>query len=123
MTDEDWRWFQLSLEARKLSASAIKSLEKQLQLDQSNMDVRVQLLSYYSQYEGNKLKHENAELKLFEQILWLIETKPSVRGHFGQRLMTSGRFFKPKTFAILRQAWLEQVSAAPSEGTILGNAA
>lgn len=122
-TEEEWRWFKLSLASKELSAAEIKSLEEQLHLDPSNMDVRVQVLAYYGQYEGNKLKHKNAEQKLSEQILWLIENKPSVSGYLGHEIATKGHCFKPKTFAALRQAWLEQVSTAPSDGTILGNAA
>ncbi len=123
MTEEEWRWFELSLAARKLSAAEIKSLEEQLQLEPCNMDVRVQLLAYYGQYEGNELKHKNAEQKLSEQILWLIENKPSVSGYLGHEIARRGHCFKPKAFGSLRQAWLEQVSAAPLDGTILGNAA
>ncbi|MDR3616024.1 MAG: hypothetical protein P4L53_20875 [Candidatus Obscuribacterales bacterium] len=123
MTEEEWRWFLLAREVPKLSPTAVASFEKQLSLDESNLDVRVQLLAYYSQYAGNYLKHENAESKLAEQILWFIENQPSTSGYLGRRLTTCGHSFKPKTFAVLRQAWLEQVAVAPTDGTILGNAA
>jgi len=123
MTEEEWRHFQLWQEARKLSTAQIESLDEQLQKDPSNMDVRVQLWSHYNEYEKNDLKHKNAEQKLSELVLWLIQNKPSLSGFLGHRLATTGFCFKPKTFAALRQAWLEQVSAAPSDETVLGNAA
>lgn len=87
------------------------------------MDVRVQLFSYYHQYQGNKLKHENAEQKLSEQVLWLIRHKPFLSGHMGHQLRVVGRSFRPKTFAMLREVWREQVAAAPMDGTVIGNAA
>lgn len=123
MTEEEWRWFQLSLASKKLSAAEIESLEEQLHLEPSNLDVRVQILAYYGQYKGNELKHKNAQQKLFAQILWLIENKPSVSGYLRHEISRRGHCFKPKAFATLRQAWLEQVSANPSDGTVLGNAA
>jgi hypothetical protein len=119
---KDWRWRELWREARQLSAADIKLLEDQLRVDQSNMDVRVQLFSHYDEYEGNNLKHDNAEQKLFEQVLWLIENKPGLRGFMGSRIASTGDCFKPRTFAIAREAWLEQVSVAPVDGAILGNA-
>lgn len=106
-----------------LSGAEIESLEEQLNLEPSNIYIRVQLMAYYGQYEGNELKHKHAEQKLSEQILWLIENKPADSGYLGCRFFTRGHCFKPKAFATLRQAWLEQVSAAPADGTILGNAA
>ncbi len=60
---------------------------------------------------------------MFEHVLWLIENKPSIRGFLAHLLSVSGNRFRPKTFASLREAWLEQVSIAPLDGTILGNAA
>lgn len=121
--DEDRRWFQLSTAAKSLSAADIESLEEQLEQDPLNMDVRVQIFSYYGRYEGNKLKHKNAEQKLSEHILWLIKNKPTVRGYLQLQISTKATNFRPKSFAALRQAWLEQVSANPLNGTILGNAA
>lgn len=123
MTEEDWECFLLWRAAPDLSESEIDSLEKQLRVDQFNMDVRVQLFGYYNKYEKNHLKHKNADKKLSEQVLWLIENRPDSKGFLGTRLMNSGRAFKPKTFGILRQAWLEQVSNFPMDGTVLGNAA
>lgn len=122
-TEEEWRWFQLSLAINSLTPADIESLEQQLNLEPSNMDVRVQVFAYYGQYEGNGLKHKNAEKKLAEQILWLIENKPSAHGYLAHKISSRGNCFKPKAFATLRQAWLEQVSAAPLDGTVLGNAA
>ena len=65
----------------------------------------------------------NAEQKLAEQILWLIENEPAVSGYLRHEISRFGYKFKPKTFAALRQAWLEQVTANPLNGAILGNAA
>ncbi|HEY9712655.1 MAG TPA: hypothetical protein V6C72_04250 [Chroococcales cyanobacterium] len=123
MTEEEWRWFLLGREARNLSAADIEKLEAQLQMDPSNMDLRIQVFSYFIQYERNNLKHENADKKLFEHALWLIENKASVTGLLGHRLAVTGAAVKPKTFAALRQAWLEQISNAPTNPAILGNAA
>lgn len=123
MTEEEWRWFELTRAARKLSAADIHRLEDQLRIDQWNMDVRVQLCSHYFEHEGNNLKHGNAEQKLSEQVLWFIENRPLLKGFMGHRIATTGCAFKPKRFAALREAWLEQVSVAPTNGTILGNAA
>lgn len=123
MTEEDWRWFELWRAAPGLSETEIDSLEKQLQIDQSDMDARFQLFGYYNKYQGNKLEQKNAEQKLFEIVLWIIENKPALEGFPGTRLMKSGNAFKPKTFGVLRQAWLEQVLAFPMDGTVLGNAA
>lgn len=123
MTEEDWRWFELWCGARALSPSDLVSLEVQLRIDQSNMDARVQLFSYYYGLEGNELKSTNAEQNLFKHVEWLIENYPSLPGSLGNRLTAAGRRFKPKAFGILRQKWLVQISAAPSNGTIIGNAA
>lgn len=123
MSDEEVRLVQLSIAARKLSATEIESLEEQLNLEPTNLDLRLQMLSFYGQYEGNKLKHKNAEQKLAEQILWLIENEPGIEGYLRLEISRFGHKFKPKTFATLRQAWLEQASANPLNGAILGNAA
>jgi hypothetical protein len=120
MDEEDWRIFQLWGAAGELSTARVKSLEAQLRRDPSNMDARVQLFSYYYK---KKHKHKDAAQKLFEQVLWLIEHKPALTGILAHRLALTGCYFKPKHFAALRHAWLEQIHAAPSEGTILGNAA
>lgn len=122
-TEEEWRWFQLSRDSKEFSVAKVQALEEQLNQDPSNIDVRVQILSYYRAFAGNKLKHKNAEQKLFEQVHWLIENKPSASGYLAQEISRCVFSFKPKAFAALRQAWLEQVSAAPSDGTVLGNAA
>lgn len=123
MTEEDWRWFQLSVAAKELSAAQVASLEKQLRSDPSNMDLRVSLLGYFRQYNRNDLKHENAREKLFELILWFIENTPAVTGCVAHYIQMSGHIFKGKAFARLRQAWLDQVAAARSDGTFIGNAA
>lgn len=123
MTEEDWRWFEMGKKARQLSPPDIKLLEDQLRVDQSNMDVRVQLFAYYNEYKGNKLRHDNAEQKLSELVLWFIRHKPFLDGHMGHQLRTTGHCFGPKSFAMLREAWLEQVAAAPMDGIIMGNAA
>ena len=123
MTEEDWRWFELSLEAPKLAPAEIIRLEKRLRADPSNMDVRVQLFAYYNKYEGNRLKHKNAEERLSELVLWLVENKPRLTGSMGHRLTSTGRCFKPKIFAMIREAWLQQVSTTPKDATVLGNAA
>jgi len=123
MTEEDWRWFELSLEAPKLAPAEIERLEEHLRADPSNMDVRVQLFAYYNKYEGNHLKHKNAEEKLSELVLWLVENKPRLTGSMGHRLASTGHCFKPKMFATIREAWLEQVSANPMDATVLGSAA
>jgi hypothetical protein len=121
--EQDRRWIKLWREVPHLSASAIESLEQQLQIDKMSLEPRVKLLLYYSEYEGNVLKHKHAEQKLFEQVLWLIENRPSVSGFLRHVLTKSGRSFKPKAFGILRQAWLKQVAKTPLEGSVLGNAA
>ncbi len=56
MTEEDWKWFELWKDARRLSEAQIGSLEEQLIKDQSNMDVRVQLFFHYSQLVGKQAK-------------------------------------------------------------------
>jgi hypothetical protein len=123
MTEEEWRLFELWNGAHALSPSDLVSLEDQLRIDQFNMDARVQLFAYYYRHEGNNLKHPNAEQNLFRHVEWFIENKPSVRDLLGHRLAMAGTCFKPRSFGILRQKWLEQVSAAPSNGTVIGNAA
>lgn len=123
MSEEEWRCFQLSQSATKLSASEIASLEKQLLVEPANLDIRVQVFAYYSERQGNGLKYKNADRKLSEQILWWIENFPSVKGFMGYYISKQGSSFKPKTFAALRQAWLEQVSRYPLDGALLGNAA
>jgi hypothetical protein len=73
MTEEDWRWFELWKEARKFSAVEVELLEDRLRVDQSNIDIRIQLVAaHYNECEANNLKLENAEQKLAEQILWFI---------------------------------------------------
>ena len=123
MTEVEWRQFKLWRDAGKLSSGRIKSLETQLLKDPTNMDLRIQLLGYYGRYKGNNLKHTNAHQKLFELVLWLIQNEPSVGGLFGHRISTLGHSFRPRIFAALREAWLEQVAATPLDGRILGNAA
>lgn len=121
MSDEDQRWHQLSRESANLSIVDLEILEKQLRQDPSNMDIRVQILAYYGQPDDEKGKY--TEQKLLEHVLWLIENKPSISGHLSFQISIQARIFKPKAFATLREAWLEQVSAAPLDGTIIGNAA
>jgi hypothetical protein len=123
MAEEDWRWFQLSLEAPKLAPAEIERLEERLRADPSDMDVRVQLFAYYNEHEGNELKHKNAEEKLSKLVLWLVENKPHLTGSLGHRLACTGNCFKPKSFGMIREAWLQQVSATPMDATVLGNAA
>jgi tetratricopeptide (TPR) repeat protein len=123
MTEEDWRWFELSLEAPKLAPAEIERLEKRLRADPSDMDVRVQLFAYYNKYKGNELKHKNADEKLSKLVLWLVENKPRLTGSLGHRLAMTGNCFKPKSFAMIREAWLQQVSTTPMDATVLGNAA
>ncbi|MBA3856054.1 MAG: hypothetical protein C0507_04005 [Cyanobacteria bacterium PR.3.49] len=55
--------------------------------------------------------------------MWLIENEPGIEGYLRLEISRFGHKFKPKTFATLRQAWLEQASANPLNGAILGNAA
>lgn len=125
MTDEQWRWFQLWQTSRRLSAREIELLEDQLRTNKADLDIRVQLVSYYSRYDrdGNNLKHKEADGKLSEHVLWLIENRPDLAGIGGCFSTISGNTFKPRTFALLREAWLQQVEKAPFDGTILGNAA
>jgi len=123
MSEEDWRRFELWRDADKLSASDIEILEDRLRVDPSNMDVRVQLVSHYNEFDGNKLKHEDAQLRLSEQVLWFIQNKPSLSGFMAHKMALTGSCFKPKTFATMRDAWLQQASAASMNGTVLGNAA
>ncbi len=123
MNDENRHWLQLSMEARKLSAQDIELLEHRLQIDLSNVDLRVQLFSFYSKQSGNDLKHKNAKQKLYEQVLWFIENRPAARGYLGQLLARTCFSFGPKKFPALREAWLEKVDAMPTDGTVIGNAA
>lgn len=122
MSEEDWRWFELWRGADALSEAEVEALEQQLRDDPLNMDARVRLFGYFSRYEGNKLKRNDADRKLYEIVLWFIENKPATTGFLGTRLMGSGRSLKPKTFGALRQAWLEQVEEFSMDGTVLGNA-
>ncbi|MBX3149355.1 hypothetical protein KF728_04295 [Candidatus Obscuribacterales bacterium] len=117
MSEEDWRWFELWRGADALSEAEVEALEQQLRDDPLNMDARVRLFGYFSRYEGNKLKRNDADRKLYEIVLWFIENKPATTGFLGTRLMGSGRSLKPKTFGALRQAWLEQVEEFSMDGT------
>lgn len=64
MSEEEWRWFQLSQSATKLSASEMASLEKQLLVEPANLDIRVQVFAYYSERQGNVLKHKKRRPKV-----------------------------------------------------------
>lgn len=116
-------WIKLWREARLLSDADVSLLEEQALADPENLETRIKLLSLYNEYAGKELKREGAEQKLSKQVLWLIENKPALTGFLGSRLTATGYCFRPKTFATLRQAWLEQVSATPNEAAVLGNAA
>jgi len=123
MTEEDWRWFELSRAARGLSAAQIKSLERQLRSNQTDLDVRIQLFSYYRDRCLTSRKYSDSETKLFEHVLWIIENKPDLGSSMGHSLAMTSNRFKPKNFASLREAWLEKVTANPLNASILGNAA
>lgn len=123
MTEEDWNYFNLWRNAKNLSSAELGALETLLSKSPSDINARVQLLSYYQQYDKNTLKHANAEQKLYEQVLWFIANKPSVDGFLRITLNKTGHCFKPKKFAAIRQAWLDLISISPPNGAIFGNAA
>lgn len=120
MEDDDEHWMQLWTESRGRSTTEIESLEKELHVDPSNINIRVQLFFYYAWLQR---MDKEAERQLSKHMLWLVKNKPSFCGIVGHRLAMTGLYFRPKTFGIIREAWLEQVSLAPLNGTIIGNAA
>jgi hypothetical protein len=111
MTDEDRRWFELYRKADKLSASDVDKIEKRLLSEPASMDLRVQLFGYW--HSENNRQRKNAELKLLEQVLWIIENRPSVGGTIGHMCAMTAMNFEPRNFAIARQAWVEQVDKDP----------
>jgi len=121
--EDHFIWIKLHEEARLFSDADVHLLERQLLVDPEDLEARIKLFFFYSEYEGRRLKREDADQKLSKQVLWLIENKPAVSGFLRHKLSLTGHGFKPKTFAKLRQAWLQQVSANPNEAAVVGNAA
>lgn len=123
MTDDEWRWFQLSISSKSLPKSSIIELEEQLQKEPGNLDIIVQLFSYYRVKDKNKFIHKDAEKHLFELTNWLIKNKPDLDGWAASELLYNSYHYSARNFGRLRTAWLETVESHPTNANVISNAA
>ena len=119
MTDEEWRWFQLSIAAKELSKQSVAELEKQHQKEPGNLDIIVQLFSYYRVREKDKFIHKDAEKHLFDLTSWLIKNKPELDGWAAQELLHNSYHYSARNFGRLRTAWLETVESHPTNANVI----
>lgn len=121
---EERRRIKLQRSARDLSRFDIKSMKTKLKSDKSNLELRFQLFSYYSEWtDRRRLKHKGAQRRLYEITSWLIDNHPALDDSFGYEIQGSNCYFSNNRFARLRHKWLKQVNSFPNNPTVLGNAA
>lgn len=121
---EEKRQQKLWKSARSLSRLEVKAIKHKLKSEAANLDLRFQILSYYSVWtKDGRLKHKGAQRRLFEQVSWLVDHHPDIASHFGYELLSTNYCFSPNRFARLRDKWIRQVEALPGNASVLGNAA
>lgn len=104
---------------RNLSDPQVQQLERELIDDQSNLNNRISLISYY--YFGS-LKSPDAEASFGRHALWIIENEPEHR-IAGMGFTMIDETVDPAGYAKSKEIWKKHVAANPTNAVILGNAA
>jgi hypothetical protein len=120
--EEELRLFReqqhLLMRGGQLSADAARELEKKLETDPDDLELRIPLLGYYWA-RANSAEARQARQK---HVLWLIEHHPDVP--FARVPQAQLNHIQDReAYSQAKELWLEQVEKQGEKASVLGNAA
>jgi hypothetical protein len=102
----------------KMAAKEANSIEKRLQTDADNLELRCKLLGYYFSKESTI---EPINARRFEHVCWVIRNHPTRHIAGDPYMHLYGNEASSKQFAEARELWLEQTRLHPDSSFVHGN--
>jgi tetratricopeptide (TPR) repeat protein len=109
--------YQLYCKGKELSFAEVEKLDRALQLDPSDLEVRLQLIGYHA---NRRFESQDSKNRLVGYLLWLVENVGDFSDFLGCEVSRLGVDCSAKQFGKIRNAWLAQTKANPDKANVLG---